>query len=68
MAKRLTMAEIDAIITLHTTRHFTGEDRPLVGGEPGDGRQVRCPGRGREPAKLAHRDRRCAGVGGRQRF
>ena len=31
MAKRLTMAEIDAIITLHTTRHSNREIAALLG-------------------------------------
>ena len=68
MAKRLTMAEIDAILTLHTTGHSNREIATLLGSEPGDGRQVRWPGRGPEPAKRAHRDGCRWRRSGRRRF
>jgi hypothetical protein len=42
MANRLTMAEIDRIVTLHTTEHSNREIARLLGVSRGDGRRRGC--------------------------
>ena len=50
------MAEIDRILTLHTTEHSNREIADLLGVDRENGRQVRGAGQGPKPAKRAHRD------------
>jgi hypothetical protein len=69
MAKRLAMAEIDTILTLHKAGHSNREIAALLGVNPGDDRQVsglRCSPK---PAQRAHREfaPRSARFSGRRR-